>query len=86
MKINFTKHNYEKQDGKWVLVDTEKKAVTQEFYKNYVDPAQNRFFNNLGAVARSYKSYTAMGYVVTRCTNLSPCKTKKNITHFSIKA
>lgn len=53
---------------------TEKKRITPEYYRNITEPKSLQFFRRLGGTERAERTYTPMGYVITRLLSTSPGK------------
>ena len=71
-----------KVGSKWVETDKEEKEITEEYYNNIVN-AKN-FMKNLGGYERHEKSYTYIGYIVTRINSISPDKKDKSLYEFTV--
>ena len=76
------KTKFKKVGSKWVEVNKEEKEITQENYNNIVN-AKN-FMKNLGGYERHEKSYTYIGYIVTRINSISPDKKDKSLYEFTV--
>ena len=73
---------FKKVGSKWVETDNEEKEITDEYYNNIVN-AKN-FMKNLGGYERHEKSYTYIGYIVTRINSISPDKKDKSLYEFTV--
>lgn len=69
--------------GAYELVETEQKQLTEEQYKNTVDPDTMRFFRRLGGSESATKCYTCKGYLVYKLVSKSPDRHTKIIRTFS---
>ena len=76
------KTEFKKVGSKWVEANKEEKEITQECYNNIVN-AKN-FMKNLGGYERHEKSYTYIGYIVTRINSISPDKKDKSLYEFTV--
>ena len=76
------KTKFEKVGSKWVETDKEEKEITEECYNNIAN-AKN-FMKNLGGYERHEKSYTYIGYIVTRINSISPDKKDKSLYEFTV--
>ena len=76
------KTKFEKVDNKWVETDKEEKEKTQENYNNIVNAIN--FMKNLGGYERHEKSYTYIGYIVTRINSISPDRKDKSLYEFTV--
>ena len=76
------KTEFKKVGNKWVEASKEEKEITQEYYNNVVN-AKN-FMKNLGGYERHEKSYTSIGYIVTRINSISPDKKDKSVYEFTV--
>ena len=76
------KTKFEKVGSKWVETDKEEKGITEECYNNIVG-AKN-FMKSLGGYERHEKSYTYIGYIVTRINSISPDKKDKSLYEFTV--
>ena len=73
---------FKKVGSKWVEVNKEEKEITEECYNNIVN-AKN-FMKNLGGYERHEKSYTHIGYIVTRINSISPDRKNKSLYRFTV--
>ena len=73
---------FKKVGSKWVETDKEEKEITEEYYNNIVN-AKN-FMKNLGGYERHEKSYTYIGYIVTRINSISPDRKDKSLYEFTV--
>ena len=73
---------FKKVGSKWVETDKEEKEITEEYY-NIIVNAKN-FMKNLGGYERHEKSYTYIGYIVTRINSISPNKKDKSLYEFTV--
>ena len=73
---------FKKVGSKWVETDKEEKEITEEYYNNIVN-AKN-FMKNLGGYERHEKSYTYIGYIVTRINSISPDRKNKLLYRFTV--
>ena len=73
---------FKKVGSKWVEVNKEEKEITEECYNNIVK-AKN-FMKNLGGYERHEKSYTHIGYIVTRINSISPVRKNKSLYEFTV--
>ena len=76
------KTEFKKVGSKWVETEKEEKEITQENYNNIVN-AKN-FMKNLGGYEKHEKSYTYIGYIVTRINSISPDKKDKSLYEFIV--
>ena len=87
MKYELTTKKYERtESGKsWKSNPTEIEIATidQEEYDNIFNKKTQAFFKGIGGYERASKSYTNVGYIVTRLTSINPDKTKKVIRYFT---
>ena len=83
LKITMIKENYHKEGRRWILDNTEKSNINEEFYNNIIN--SKKFFTNLGGYERHIKSYTCNGYIVTHINSLSPDRTQKTVRDFSFR-
>lgn len=77
-----TETEFKKVGSKWVEVNKEEKEITEECYNNIVD-AKN-FMKSLGGYERHEKSYTYIGYIVTRISSISPDRKNKTTYKFTV--
>ena len=77
-----TKTEFKKVGSKWVETEKEEKEITEEWYNNIVN-AKN-FMKNLGGYERHEKSYTRIGYIVTRINSISPDRKNKSLYRFTV--
>ena len=73
---------FKKVGSIWVEADKEEKEITEEYYNNIVN-AKN-FMKNLGGYERHEKSYTYIGYIVTRINSISPDRKDKSLYEFTV--
>ena len=73
---------FKKVGSKWVEVNKEEKEITEECYNNIVN-AKN-FMKNLGGYERHEKSYSYIGYIVTRINSISPDRKNKSLYEFTV--
>ena len=89
MKYELTTKNYERtESGKnWKSNPTsiEISTIDQETYNNIFSKETQAFFRRLGGYERASKSYTNVGYIVTRLTSISPDKTTKIVRTVKVK-
>ena len=77
-----TKTEIKKGGSKWVETNKEEKEITEEYYNNIVN-AKN-FMKNLGGYERHEKSYSYIGYIVTRINSISPDRKNKSLYEFTV--
>ena len=80
LKITMIKENYHKEGRRWILDNTEKSNINEEFYNNIIN--SKKFFTNLGGYERHTKGYTCNGYIVTHINSISPDRTQKTVRDF----
>ena len=89
MKYELTTKKFERtESGKsWKNNPTETEITTidQEEYDNIFNKKTQAFFKGIGGYERTSKSYTAVGYIVTRLTSISPDKTTKIVRTIKVK-
>ena len=73
---------FKKVGSKWVKTSKEEIEITEEHYNNIVG-AKN-FMKNLGGYERHEKSYTHIGYIVTRINSISPDRKDKSLYEFTV--
>ena len=71
---------FKKVGSKWVKTSKEEIEITEEHYNNIVG-AKN-FMKNLGGYERHEKSYTHIGYIVTRINSISPDRKDKSLYEY----
>ena len=76
------KTEFKKVGSKWVKTSKEEIEITEEHYNNIVG-AKN-FMKNLGGYERHEKSYTHIGYIVTRINSISPDRKDKSLYEFTV--
>ena len=76
------KTKFKKVGSKWVKTSKEEIERTEEHYNNIVG-AKN-FMKNLGGYERHEKSYTHIGYIVTRINSISPDRKDKSLYEFTV--
>ena len=89
MKYELTTKTYGRtESGKnWKSNPTsiEVTTIDQETYNNIFSKETQAFFRGLGGYERASKSYTTVGYIVTRLTSISPDKTTKIVRTVKVK-
>ena len=89
MKYELTTKTFERtESGKnWKNSPTETEITTidQETYNNIFSKETQAFFRRLGGYERAFKSYTTVGYIVTRLISISPDKTIKIVRTIKVK-
>ena len=89
MKYELTTKTYGRtESGKsWKNNATEVEITTidQEEYDNIFNKKTQAFFKGIGGYERASKSYTNVGYIVTRLTSISPDKTTKIVRTVRVK-
>ena len=89
MKYELTTKKFERtESGKnWKSNPTsiEITTIDQETYDNIFNKKTQAFFKGIGGYERASKSYTTVGYIVTRLTSVSPDKTTKIVRTVKVK-
>ena len=89
MKYELTTKTYGRtESGKnWKSNPTEIEITTidQEEYDNIFNKKTQAFFKGVGGYERASKSYTTVGYIVSRLTSISPDITTKIVRTIKVK-
>lgn len=86
MKITLVKEHYTKNETKWQLDEAEPmREITEEHYRNMVDPKALQFFRNLGGKEIVERNYTCKGYVPVKVHSISPDRTEKYVYRFGFE-
>ena len=89
MKYELTTKTFKRtESGKsWKSNPTETEITTidQKKYNNIFSKETQAFFRNLAGYERAPKSYTTVGYIVTKLTSISPDKTTKIVRTVKVK-
>lgn len=84
LQITLITENYELKEGRktvFELKETETKIIDLETYEMIVEASP--FFKNLGGSEVLQRSYTCVGYVVTKITSKSPERDVKTVRKFN---